>query len=142
MLYDPQEGVAEGAEPASDPLDEAPRRTLKGAKSSDAGVRSRDSLGAYLAAISRIRLLKREEEVDLAYRRHLARFTGTVRDLGRYLDQFTLKLNYTDWNHRELEGDAVGTEFFNKQFIYRGEFRQRRAGRTRTGSWAARSSTA
>ena len=70
-----------------------------------------------------------EEEVDLAYRRHQARFTGSLRNLGRYLEQFTMKLNYTDWNHRELEGDTVGTEFFNKQFVYRGEFEQRRRGR-------------
>ena len=81
-----------------------------------------------------------EEEVDLAYRRHQARFTGSLRNLGRYLEQFTMKLNYTDWNHRELEGDTVGTEFFNKQFVYRGEFAQRRRGRSSGtfGFWGMR----
>ncbi|MBL8291544.1 MAG: TonB-dependent receptor [Bryobacterales bacterium] len=69
------------------------------------------------------------EDVDLAWSRHQARLTTTVRDLGSYFEQFTLKLNYTDWNHRELEGEEIGTEFFNKQFLYRGEFRQRRKGR-------------
>ncbi len=67
------------------------------------------------------------EDVDLAYRRHQTRFTGSLRDLGMF-EQATLKLNYTDWNHRELEGAEIGTEFFNKQFIYRGEFQQKRRG--------------
>jgi iron complex outermembrane receptor protein len=67
-----------------------------------------------------------EEEVDIAFRRHQVRFTGSLNDLGRSLERLTLKLNYTDWNHRELEGDTVGTEFFNKQFVYRGDFYQRR----------------
>jgi iron complex outermembrane receptor protein len=70
-----------------------------------------------------------EELVDLAWRRQQARLTTTIRDLGSYFEQFTLKLNYTDWNHQELEGDETGTQFFNKQFIYRGEFRQRQQGR-------------
>lgn len=69
------------------------------------------------------------EDIDLAWSRHQARLTTTVRDLGSYFEQFSLKLNYTDWNHREMEGDEIGTEFFNKQFLYRGEFRQRRKGR-------------
>lgn len=69
------------------------------------------------------------EDVDLAWSRQQARLTTTFRDLGPYFEQFSLKLNYTDWNHRELEGEDIGTEFFNKQFLYRGEFRQRRKGR-------------
>jgi RNA polymerase primary sigma factor len=66
MLFDPRENAADSPEPASDPLDESPRRARSGRL--EAAARSRDSLGAYLAAISRIRLLKREEEVDLARR--------------------------------------------------------------------------
>ena len=70
-----------------------------------------------------------DSDIDLVFRRHQFRFTGSVRDLGKYFEQFTLKLNYTDWNHKELEGENVGTEFFNKQFVYRGEFQQKKAGR-------------
>lgn len=70
-----------------------------------------------------------EGEVAIGFRRNMFRFTGSVRDLGRYFEQFTLKAGYTDWNHRELEGEEIGTEFFNKQFVYRGEFQQRKAGR-------------
>ncbi len=69
------------------------------------------------------------DAVDLAYRRRQARFHGSLRNLGPFLEEFGLKLNYSDWNHRELEGAEVGTQFFNRQFIYRGEFQQRRRGR-------------
>jgi iron complex outermembrane receptor protein len=67
------------------------------------------------------------DDVDLAYRRHQTRFTGTLRDIA-FLENITLKLNYTDWTHRELEGAEVGTRFSNKQFIYRGEFQEKRRG--------------
>ena len=70
-----------------------------------------------------------DADIDLAFRRHQFRFSGAVRDLGKYFEQFSLKLNYTDWNHKELEGENIGTEFFNKQFIYRGELQQKKHGR-------------
>jgi iron complex outermembrane receptor protein len=70
-----------------------------------------------------------EEDVELAFRRHQFRFNGSLRNLGPSFEQFNLKLNYSDWNHRELEGGKIGTEFYNKQFIYRGELQQRRCGR-------------
>ncbi len=70
-----------------------------------------------------------DEDIDLKFRRQQVRFSGAVRDLGKYFDQFTLKLNYSDWNHKELEDTTVNTEFFNKQFIYRGELQQKRIGR-------------
>jgi iron complex outermembrane receptor protein len=66
-------------------------------------------------------------EVDLAFRRHQTRFTGSIREAG-WLDQISLKLNYTDWSHRELKGDEIGTLFSNKQFVYRGEVQQKRRG--------------
>ncbi len=65
MLYDPQEDAADSSE-SMPALEEPSRRSP--VKRVDAAARSRDSLGAYLAAISRIRLLKKEEEVDLARR--------------------------------------------------------------------------
>ncbi|MFN7920616.1 MAG: TonB-dependent receptor [Bryobacteraceae bacterium] len=67
-------------------------------------------------------------ETDLAFRRNQARFTGSVRGLGAWFEQFTVKLGYTDWNHKELEDNEVGTQFFNKQFVYRGEIEQKRKG--------------
>ncbi len=70
-----------------------------------------------------------DADIDLAFRRHQFRFSGAVRDLGKYFEQFSLKLNYSDWYHNELEGSDVNTEFFNKQFIYRGELQQKKAGR-------------
>jgi len=59
-MLDSREDLAEPAEKADA---RAPR---KGARAADAATRSRDCLGAYLAAISRIKLLTREREVDLA----------------------------------------------------------------------------
>ena len=72
--------------------------------------------------------------VDLAFRRHNVRFTGGVRNLGSWMDGFELSLNYSDWNHDELEvagdGDqAIGTTFENQLFSYRGVLTQRPVGR-------------
>ena len=77
--------------------------------------------------------------VDLAFRRHNVRFTGGVRNLGSWMDGFELSLNYSDWNHDELEvagdGDqAIGTTFENQLFSYRGVLTQRPVGRL-TGSF-------
>jgi len=69
-----------------------------------------------------------EEQIGIQFRRHNVRFNGSVRDLGRGFESFQLALNYSDWNHKELEGAAIGTEFFNTQFIYRGTLTQRRRG--------------
>ena len=71
-----------------------------------------------------------EETIDLKMRRHDLRFTGGVRGLEGFIDSFRLSLNYSDYRHQELEGDAVGTTFNNKQFIYRGVFDQRRSTRS------------
>ncbi|HYP25422.1 MAG TPA: TonB-dependent receptor [Blastocatellia bacterium] len=69
------------------------------------------------------------EEIDVAMRRHEARFNGGFRDLGRAIDAFRLTLSYSDYRHRELEGETVGTVFNNKEFNYRGVFEEQRAGR-------------
>jgi iron complex outermembrane receptor protein len=76
--------------------------------------------------------LEHEEEegpVDLKWRRHNLRFTGGYRDLASFLDRLTLNLNYSDWNHKELVEEQVGTEFFNRQFVYRAVFDQKPAGK-------------
>lgn len=67
--------------------------------------------------------------VSLKWRRHNTRFHGVVRDLGPFIEQLQISTGYTDWNHTELEGAEIGTRFFNKQFVYRGTFTQRRQGR-------------
>ena len=77
--------------------------------------------------------------VDLAFRRHNVRFTGGVRNLGSWVDGFEVSLNYSDWNHDEVEvfedGDqAIGTTFENQLFSYRGVLTQRPVGRL-TGSF-------
>jgi iron complex outermembrane receptor protein len=78
-----------------------------------------------------------EEEgsnIDVAMRRHDFRFNGGFRDTGRFVDSFRLTLDYSDYQHRELEGEEVGTTFNNKEFTYRGVFDQRKTGRL-TGSF-------
>ena len=76
------------------------------------------------------------EGVDLAFRRHNVRLTGGLRNLGSWVDAFELSLNYSDWNHDEVEvaedGDQeIGTTFENQQFSYRGVFTQDAASRLR-----------
>ena len=73
------------------------------------------------------------EAVNLAFRRHNARFYGGFRNLGGVIDGFALNLNYSDWNHDEVETLAsdiqeVGTTFENQIFSYRGVFTQGRRG--------------
>jgi iron complex outermembrane receptor protein len=70
-----------------------------------------------------------EELIDLAMRRHAVRFNGGFRNIGGFIDSFRLSLDYSDYRHRELEGEVVGTTFSNKVFDYRGLFEQRRTGR-------------
>jgi iron complex outermembrane receptor protein len=73
-------------------------------------------------------------QIDLAMRRHELRFNGGLRDTGRFIDSFTLNLGYSDYQHRELEGEETGTVFNNKQFTYRGVFTQKKRGHL-TGSF-------
>lgn len=63
--------------------------------------------------------------VDLSFRRHNLRFNVGQKNLGSALDHFDFAVNYSDWMHKELEGDALGTQLFNQQFIYRGLFEQK-----------------
>lgn len=73
-----------------------------------------------------------EEEparVSLETRRTTSRFSAGLRNLNSFVEGMRIALNYTDYEHKELEGDEVGTVFENKQVIYRGTFDQRRSGR-------------
>ncbi len=82
------------------------------------------------------------ERVALESRRANYRFEWGYEGLGRALESFTLKLNYTDWSHDEVEffpgGESeVGTSFDQQQFIYRGVFEQAKRGAVsgRFGFW-------
>jgi iron complex outermembrane receptor protein len=73
------------------------------------------------------------EAVDVAFRRHNGRFTGGFRNLGTGIDGFELSLNYSDWNHDEVETlhpdiQEIGTTFENQMFSYRGVFTQGQRG--------------
>jgi len=67
-----------------------------------------------------------EPLVDLKMRRHNVRLSGGVRELGAFLDRVQVFLDYTDYQHRELEDSAPKTIFENRQFISRLVFDQRK----------------
>ena len=74
------------------------------------------------------------ENVEIAMRLHNVRFSGGLRELGSTIEGFELSLNYSDWNHDEVEifpgnHQAIGTTFENQQFGYRGVFTQVRRGK-------------
>ncbi|MCZ2154124.1 MAG: TonB-dependent receptor [Bryobacterales bacterium] len=68
------------------------------------------------------------EKIGIGWRRNNVRGEWGLTRLPRFADNFTLVLNHSDWNHREMENGTIGTEFFNKQTIYRGAFDQKRFG--------------
>ncbi|HYP54465.1 MAG TPA: TonB-dependent receptor, partial [Pyrinomonadaceae bacterium] len=67
-------------------------------------------------------------QIDLKMRRHDVQFNTGFRNTGSFFDAFRLTLDYSDYEHRELEGEEVGTVFRNKQFVYRGVVTQRKTG--------------
>ncbi|HVF44485.1 MAG TPA: TonB-dependent receptor, partial [Pyrinomonadaceae bacterium] len=73
-------------------------------------------------------------DVSIKARRHDFKFNGGWRDLKGFVNGFRLTLDYSDYAHDELEAGEVGTHFGNKNFMYRGVFDQKKAGRF-TGSW-------
>lgn len=74
------------------------------------------------------------EQIGIGWRKHNVRGEVGFTRMPGFAEKFALILNYSDWNHRELEGDAIGTQFFNKQFVYRGVFEQQKRGAL-TGSF-------
>jgi iron complex outermembrane receptor protein len=73
-------------------------------------------------------------DISLAFRRHNVRFGTGWKNLSGPLPGFRLSINYADWQHKELEGDEVGTRFRNKMLTYRGVFQQKQKGKL-TGSF-------
>lgn len=69
------------------------------------------------------------EDIDLVMRRHDFQVNGGFRNLDSFVDSFRLTLDYSDYRHKEVEGEEVGTIFNNKQFVFRGVFGQRKTGR-------------
>lgn len=69
------------------------------------------------------------QDVSLPFRRHNVRFNGGFKNIGSWLETFTMTMNYSDWHHREEADGDVETQFYNKQFIYRGVFEQAQRGR-------------
>jgi iron complex outermembrane receptor protein len=73
-----------------------------------------------------------EERIEIDMKRQAAQFTWGVRGLGPALDNFRLQLNYTQYEHQEVEiaggQSTIGTAFDNDQFVYRGVFEQAKRG--------------
>ena len=82
------------------------------------------------------------QEIDIDFQRHNYRLSSGLQNLDTAVKTFEFSLNYSDWQHKELEQlaggiEEVGTRFDNGQWIYRGVFEQRPAGKLagRFGFW-------
>ncbi|HEX4946300.1 MAG TPA: TonB-dependent receptor [Blastocatellia bacterium] len=79
-----------------------------------------------------------DAQIDLKMRRHAFGANLGRRNLSGFLDSIRLSLNYSDYNHKELEiedgRESVGTTFDNDLFVYRGVVEQKRRGAL-TGSF-------
>ncbi len=79
-----------------------------------------------------------DAQIDLKMRRHAFGFNAGRKELNGFLDSARFSLNYSDYNHKELEiadgEESVGTNFDNKLFVYRGVFEQKKRGAL-TGSF-------
>ncbi len=74
------------------------------------------------------------EAVDIEFRRQNIRFFGGATGLGKAIDGFEFSMNYSDWNHDEVEDfrdrePSIATGFDNRQITYRAVFDQRSRGR-------------
>ena len=73
------------------------------------------------------------DRVTLDGLRRSYRIDWGLQQLGGPVSDFTVKLNHAQWRHNEVETfgsgeEVVATTFKNNQFVYRGEFEQRRKG--------------
>lgn len=69
-----------------------------------------------------------EARVELSAQRHNARLNAGLRNRASFFQQFSLSLTHTQYEHLELENDVAGTQFNNRQFVYRGVADQKRSG--------------
>jgi iron complex outermembrane receptor protein len=68
------------------------------------------------------------EDISLAFHRHNLRVTTGWQNGAGVLPAFRLSVNYSGWQHKELEGEEPVTVFNNKLVSYRGVFEQRPSG--------------
>lgn len=64
---------------------------------------------------------------ELLVRRHNYRLTGGLKNVG-FVENIQAKFNYSDYYHQEIVDGTPETNFFNKQYIYRSVFDQKRKG--------------
>jgi iron complex outermembrane receptor protein len=69
-----------------------------------------------------------DDEIRLDMGRNNVRVTTGVSDLQGFVSSLRVTLNYSDYEHREIENGEVGTTFNNKQFVYRAQADQRERG--------------
>ncbi|MGH9785108.1 MAG: TonB-dependent receptor, partial [Terriglobia bacterium] len=69
-----------------------------------------------------------EEIVDLTLRRHNVPIRFGFQNLGSAVDAIRVSMNYSKYHHEEIDREAVGTVFDNKQLVYRATFDQKQAG--------------
>lgn len=73
-----------------------------------------------------------EEAIDIRMRRNNYRFSGGWRDVGGPIRQGNFFVDFTDYQHQEVETadgiDEVATTFTNDTFSYRGFFQQKKYG--------------
>ncbi|MGI8566689.1 MAG: TonB-dependent receptor [Pyrinomonadaceae bacterium] len=75
------------------------------------------------------RRLENEEEaeqIDLDMRRHNFRVSGGFRNVASFISGMRATFDVSDYQHRELEGEEVGTTFDNKTYSYRTQFDQKK----------------
>ena len=73
------------------------------------------------------------DRVTLDGQRTSYRVDWGLQQLGGPISDFSIKLNYVQWQHDENEAftdgeELIATTFKNNQFVYRGQFEQRRKG--------------
>jgi len=73
------------------------------------------------------------EAVDVAWNHHSMRFSGGIQELDSFVNAIRLSLNYSLWQHNELEQlqsgvEEVATTFDNKELVYRANFDQSERG--------------
>ncbi|HVF27309.1 MAG TPA: TonB-dependent receptor, partial [Pyrinomonadaceae bacterium] len=66
------------------------------------------------------------EQIDLDMRRHNFRVSGGFRNVASFISGMRVTLDVSDYQHRELEGEIVGTTFDNKTLSYRTQFDQKK----------------
>jgi iron complex outermembrane receptor protein len=69
-----------------------------------------------------------DEAATLVMRRNNARLNGAWKQMGPRFEQLEFDLGYSDYTHKEMDDGVVGTQFFNKQFTWRGVLDQKKRG--------------